>query len=295
VAPTRTCIVCGEPVPGPRPAPGGPFTPRDLDGRPSEPLAAIAAGLETCACGYCAPALDEPSPGAAEVVRGADHAALARREDVPPLALPFLRRALLVEARGAWGAASDHVLTAAWAYDDEAGREAEARALRERALAWRLRARGGGSLVSRQVVPIDLARRAGRLDVARRLLAAARTDGPERRALDLELLLVQRGDTGRHARPEEGAPRWPPGSPAPTDGVEHGVVVAGLGVRRGLLERAAALLAETRGCTLDEARDVARSPVVVAARGVPRAIAEAVLARFQAIGVTGRVTSRRAR
>lgn len=98
----------------------------DLDFRPP-PLErhTISNWLQLCGgCGYTAPDLSQPLPGAAEIV----HTAGYTRYRQPPLENRFLSRALLLEALGQLARSGWRTLHAAWACDDAGNRVAAAHA-----------------------------------------------------------------------------------------------------------------------------------------------------------------------
>ena len=109
---------------------------------------------------------------------------------------PALRWAMLADAQGERGLASDAVLQAAWAADD-AGDDAAARGLRARAA----ELAGEPATVQDGLRLVDVLRRAGSAEAAK-ARAGAMLAGPleetDRAVLQYQLGLLDAGDAGRH-------------------------------------------------------------------------------------------------
>lgn len=197
----------------------------DLDGRPSGlARTTMRFWVQTCpSCGYCAECLDDGLSGARERVHSEAYRAQLNQANTPPLANAFLCQALLLEAAGYVRAAAKARLHAAWTADD-AG---------DAALAHRCRSQAADQLLGAPPRPesnaqedlgwrgwvglqdVDLYRRAGRSDDARREAARVRTGGVSilvEQLLTYELEALERGDTARHTVGEAlGQPEAPTG------------------------------------------------------------------------------------
>ncbi|QSQ17296.1 hypothetical protein [Myxococcus landrumensis] len=183
----------------------------DLDGRP-DLLArtTLRFWVQTCpACGYCATSLDDAPAGASEVVHSEAYLAQLHQANTPALANEFLCQALLLESSGDKRGAAAARLHAAWTADDS----------RDEGLAHRCRTQAADLLLAAPPRPesnahedlgwrgwsgvqeVDLYRRAGRSDDARREAERVRRGGVSilvEQLLTYELEALERGDTARH-------------------------------------------------------------------------------------------------
>lgn len=132
--------------------------------------------------------------GAAAVVRGAAYGALD--EAMPRPVVPLLRWALICRETGNAREQAEALLQAAWAADDEPAPDA-ARDLRLQVAAlW-----DGITAPETALRRLDVLRRAGALDAARRLaeaLADVSMDDTARSVLRFQTARIGAGDTGRH-------------------------------------------------------------------------------------------------
>lgn len=159
-------------------------------------------------CGYAAYDLSEPAGAVATFVRSAAYQSMRANESVPELASTYLCRALIEERAGAPADAGWAALSAAWACDDEASIEA-AMYCRERAIelfrsAGASGARFASEAAAEHAILADLLRRTGRFDECQgECMAglAAAGELPEG-LLELQIALVERGDTAAHSADE---------------------------------------------------------------------------------------------
>ncbi len=186
--PALACGVCGAACRAGFVAPPPELAP-DLDFRPGEPTrSTLGRWVQTCrGCGACAPELARLPGRLREVVEGDAYRAVRGAA---------LRWAMLAEAQGEAGLASDAVLQAAWAADD-AGDDAAARGLRVRAAALA----GEPATVQDGLRLVDVLRRAGMAEAARaraEALLAGLLEETDGALLRYQLGLLDGGDAGRH-------------------------------------------------------------------------------------------------
>ncbi|MCO5168541.1 MAG: hypothetical protein M9894_19550 [Planctomycetes bacterium] len=199
-----TCAVCGETSAHEVLASTNAMGYCDLDTRPP-PMQrhTMARWIQRCpTCGHCAPSLDEAPPGVAEAVRSEAYRRKLAGGGLPALATAFACHAHLCEVTGRTRDAGWAMVRAAWVCDD-ADDAAAARRCREWAL--ELLSRGGAGQEEQAgahaALLVDLARRAGRLDEARALVAAGRAAGPDEvigKLLTFQEALIDAGDVGCH-------------------------------------------------------------------------------------------------
>ncbi|MDY7231473.1 hypothetical protein [Hyalangium rubrum] len=209
------CFVCGtlseQRLPYSTHSRGSP----DLDGRPPEMArSTMPVWVQTCPeCGYCATELSQGDPSAREAVQRPTYQEQLHAADTPFLANRFLCLALLKEAAGRDADAAQQRLHAAWVADDA----------QERALAHKYRSAVADALLARRealrrwrgdeadwkgverVFLVDVLRRAGRFDEARREVDAALQQGVSsivRQLLGFEYTLLEHEDVGPHTRDE---------------------------------------------------------------------------------------------
>lgn len=194
---TGVCGVCGALCPTAFRVPPAELAP-DLDGRPGEPArSTLKRWVATCrSCGAAAPDLAALPLEAGAIVRSPAYAAEPS---------PFLRWAMICDARGDRAAQAEAVLQAAWRAEDDG---ADAAPLRRRAAAlWQ-----GDALRL-----IDILRRAGAFDPARAAIAAlGQLDEAAARIVDFERKRIDAGDAARYAISSALRP------PARTPHVAHG-------------------------------------------------------------------------
>ena len=129
-------------------------------------------------CGYCAPEIEEPIAGGAEVVGSGEYLAILNAPDGDDsrLVSRFLCASALFEHAGLLAEAAHEALHAAWAADDSEGGEEEAVLARKRVITLvdELHAQGRHlekDPVSETMRMIDVARRAGESGRANQLIA----------------------------------------------------------------------------------------------------------------------------
>ncbi|MBN1209666.1 MAG: hypothetical protein JXB05_32760 [Myxococcaceae bacterium] len=175
---------------------------------------AVAAWVRACAeCGYCAPDLSVGHRSARAKVRSPEYQRQLHAAGTPPLAARFLCAALLSDAAGQPAKAAQQRLYAAQAFE-EAGEVALARQynsavadalLSRRKVLLHWRDREADWRGSEAVVLVDVLRRAGRFDEARREVEAAlrkRVSSIVKELLRFERSTIERGDTGPHSQTE---------------------------------------------------------------------------------------------
>lgn len=178
----------------------------DLDFRPPErERSLVYRAVQECpACGYCAADIGQAGESAAEVVGSRAYQQLRRDAGTPPPASCLLRASLIEVWAGRFVAGGYRALEAAWVCDDlGAPRYPDAaRRCRDRAIELFAAVRSRGQRFARtpgaeRLLMVDLLRRAGRLEEARRL--AEEGSGPgvgsrERAVLRFQLALLAEGD-----------------------------------------------------------------------------------------------------
>ncbi|MBX3467275.1 MAG: hypothetical protein KF878_10315 [Planctomycetes bacterium] len=94
-------------------------------------------------------------------------------------------------------------------------------------------------------------------------------------------------------RPSAPAPakRPPPGGAAPSGEGEHGLVLSRIADPEKK-EQAAEIIAEVKGCSIDEARRLTDRTIIPVLKGVSRELAEHHLEKFKRVKIAGRVTTR---
>jgi len=175
----------------------------DLDTRPPEMArSTIFALVQRCPeCGFCASDLAAPRPGAADVVSTKEYKRQLHDPKYPGLANSFLCQALIDSACGEFSAATWALIHAAWVCDDS-GRPDQAVVSRQRAAGMLAVAEEHGQQIAKPegastVILADLLRRSGRLDDARRTIAARGDMSIEDsivRILDFQTALIDKKD-----------------------------------------------------------------------------------------------------
>jgi len=175
----------------------------DLDVRPPEMRrSTMFAWVQRCPeCGYCATDLAAPRPEAADVVSAKEYKRQLDDPTYPGLANSFLCEALIDSACRDYSAATWALIRAAWVCDDS-GRPDQAVVCRQRAAEMLPVAEEHGQQIAKPegastAILVDLLRRSGRLDDARKAIAARRdmsTEGGIVRILDFQAALIDKKD-----------------------------------------------------------------------------------------------------
>lgn len=179
----------------------------DLDTRPPEmQRSTIFAWVQRCSqCGYCASDVSKSRPGSEAVVNGAEYHKQLDDQAYPELANSFLCKAIIDREANDYAVATWALIHAAWVCDD-ADRAAEAVVCRSKAADMLVTAEAHGQRVAEQngastAILVDLLRRAGRTDDARRVIAERRTGISEAiiiRILDFQSDLIEKCGTSCH-------------------------------------------------------------------------------------------------
>lgn len=201
----KRCGVCGKTSVQGFVADAGRLGTADLDLRPPpDQRETIAHWVQGCPhCGYCGLTLEEPIPGAAEVMASPEYRAI-REGSNPELVVRLLCASTLLEHAGRWVEAAETALWAAWAADDAGADDAAARARRRTLdLLAEVRLRGEHYIEdpnAETLVMADIARRAGGFDRAEELLdGLGGVDDPRFAAIvAFQRARVAAHDTGRY-------------------------------------------------------------------------------------------------
>ena len=195
------------------------FCSRYLDTRPLPPDSGmLETRVRRChECGYCASDLSTSTPGAEAVVKSEEY----RRQlddkttgpDTPPgkyephpdLVNSFLCKSLLDISANDRAAATWSLIHAAWACDDRADLADAAMTCRSKAADMLMSAECNGQAVGQEdgvstAILVDLLRRSGRMDDARKVIAERRLTAPDQiiiSILDFQEMLIDRGNTNR--------------------------------------------------------------------------------------------------
>ena len=179
----------------------------DLDTRPPEmERSTMRTWVQRCPnCGYCASDVAAPRPEAAAVVSTREYKRQLQDPSYPELANSFLCRALIESACGDYSAEAWAFIHAAWVCDDTEHLE-QAIVCRQRAAEAIARAEEHGQQLTEQegagtAILVDLLRRSGRLDEARRAIAEHRgtiADEIILRVLDFQMWLIDQDDESCH-------------------------------------------------------------------------------------------------
>jgi len=179
----------------------------DLDSRPPErKRSTIFAWVQRCPeCGYCASNISTPNPEAQSVILCQEYKDQLNDPAYPELAASFLCKAILDRESEDFAAATGSLIHAAWVCDDS-GNTDEAQACRLKAADMLLFAESHGQQVSTQngatcAVLVDLLRRSGRVDQARKEITARRGGITEEiiiEIMDYQEQLIERNDVSCH-------------------------------------------------------------------------------------------------
>jgi len=179
----------------------------DLDTRPPEmERSTMRTWVQQCPnCGYCASEVAAPRPEARAVVGTLEYKRQLDDPAFPPLANSFLCKALIESACGEYSAEAWAFIHAAWVCDDSDHLE-QAIACRQRAVEAIARAEEHGQRLTEQegagtAILVDLLRRSGRFDKARRAIAercGTIADDIILRVLDFQMWLIDQDDKSCH-------------------------------------------------------------------------------------------------
>ena len=155
-----------------------------LDGRPPRtPHVTMDLWLQVCPhCGFCSSDLTEASRRARKVVRSREYKTITEHDQLPAMAVPFVRRAMIDQELDDPEAVAQSYVWAAWACDDateDPYAEAYARDFRSRAAEFMDAALeqdqwDQSTYQDQRVRQIDLLRRAGELEKARQYIGNIR-------------------------------------------------------------------------------------------------------------------------
>lgn len=176
----------------------------DLDTRPPEmQRSTIFAWVQRCSiCGYCAPDVSVASPGVQAVVSGKEYRTQLNDPTYPGLTNSFLCKAILDRESKDFAAATWALIHAAWACDDSIQTEPAERC-RRRAADMLVLAEAHNQRVADQIgagtaILVDLLRRSGQMDDARKTIVERRAGIEEDtivRVLNFQKLLIDKDDT----------------------------------------------------------------------------------------------------
>lgn len=204
----KQCSVCGAENEYTGVGSTGTFGPQDLDTRPPErKRSTIVAWVQRCQdCGYCAADVTETCcPEAREIVISREYKGQLNDPTYPELANSFLCKAIIDSKSRAFAAATLSLMRAAWSCDDY-GHLDQARKCRQEASEMLVIAEDDGKQISEQkgadtAILVDLLRRSGQIEIARKAIAARRTGITEEviaRILDFQDTLLDKNDVSCH-------------------------------------------------------------------------------------------------
>lgn len=184
------------------------FGPSDLDTRPPEMArSTMFAWVRRCPkCGYCARNSSAAGPRAREIISGKEYRDQLSDPAYPGLANSFLCRGILDRESGDYATATWDLMHAAWVCDD-AGHADQAIACRRKAADMFKETEGHGQQVADQqdgsgtAILVDLLRRSGQPDEARKVIAERRggiSDDVVVRVLDFQSALLDNNDVSCH-------------------------------------------------------------------------------------------------
>ena len=183
------------------------FGSADLDSRPPErKRSTIFAWVQRCPeCGYCASDVSRSRPGSEAVVNGTGYKNQLNDPAYPELANSFLCRAIIDRDDGDYAAATLALTFAAWVCDDFDS-HAQAVACRQKAADMLVLAEEHGQRVSNEdgtgtALLVDLLRRSGQIEQARKVIAKGRASIPDdftTRILDYQSALLDKNDVSCH-------------------------------------------------------------------------------------------------
>jgi hypothetical protein len=205
------CSICGTEAEYPMITSTNAFGSTDLDTRPPEmERSTMFAWVQRCPkCGYCASDVSAARPEAQAVVIGQEYKDQLNDPTYPKLAASFLCKAILDKESNDFAAATWALIHAAWVCDDSDQAE-EAMACRQKAADMLVIAEEHRQQVAEQdgaatTMLVDLLRRSGQLEQARKTIAARRstiTEGIIARILDFQTGLLDRNDIACHTTAE---------------------------------------------------------------------------------------------
>jgi hypothetical protein len=188
------------------------FGPQDLDSRPPErKRSTIFAWVQRCPdCGYCAVEVSKTCcPEAREIVNSREYKERLNDPTYPELANSFLCKAIIDRKSGTLAAATMALMWAAWSCDDS-GHLDRAKECRQKAAEMLVTAEDNGQQVFKRegastAILVDLLRRSGQIEQARKAIAARRvgiTEDVIARFLDFQATLLNKCDVSRHTTAE---------------------------------------------------------------------------------------------
>jgi hypothetical protein len=208
----KQCSVCGAENEYAGIGSTGTFGSQDLDTRPPErKRSTIDAWVQRCPdCGYCAVDVSETCcQEAREIVNSQEYKERLNEPTYPELANSFLCKAIIDNKSRAFAAATLSLMWAAWSCDDS-GHLDQARECRQKAAEMLVIAEDGGQQVFKRegantAILVDLLRRSGQIEEARKVIAARRggiTEDVIARILDFQSTLLNKCDVSRHTTAE---------------------------------------------------------------------------------------------
>ena len=201
------CALCGNEEAFPRIGTTNAFGLPDLDTRPPQmERSTIFAWIQRCSeCGYCSSDISKALPVAESVIHSSECRNQLNDEAYPESANSFLCQAIIDREANDYVGATWALVHAAWVCDD-ADRPDRAVVCRHKAADMLVTAEDHGQQVLEQngastALLVDLLRRSGRTDDARRAITERRTTiGQEIivRILEFQALLTEKGDASSH-------------------------------------------------------------------------------------------------
>ena len=201
------CKVCGAEVEYTAIGSTNAFGSRDLDTRPPEmERSTIFAWIQRCPeCGYCESDVSKCHRRSKEIIKKEEYEKQLNDPAFPELANSFLCQAIINRESKDYAAATWALIQAAWVCDDTE-RSGQAMACRQKAAEMLLFAEERGQRVadedgSSTAILVDLLRRSGQMDHARKAIADRRSSVTEdliTQILDFQSTLIENGDTSCH-------------------------------------------------------------------------------------------------
>jgi len=179
----------------------------DLDTRPAEMArSTIWAHVKRCPdCGYCASNLSEVRPGAKEIVNSERYREQLTDANFPELANSFLCLAIIEQELKDFAQATWAFIYAAWACDDAKKPKQAIECRRKAAETLRIAEEQGQKIGQAAgvstVILVDLLRRSGQAEEARKVIASRRDQKFEKlisQILDFQEKLLDKNDVNCH-------------------------------------------------------------------------------------------------
>jgi hypothetical protein len=200
------CSVCGTESEFYGIASTSTFGSADLDSRPPElKRSTIPAWVQRCPeCGLCESDLSKSGPELRTIVQSQEYRDQLNDSAFPKLANSFMCRAIICWKSRDYAAATWALIHAAWVCDDLKCAD-KAVECRQKAADMLVLAEEQGYMADQggtsTVILVDLLRRSGRLNQARRVMAERRegiTEEKILRILEFQSALIQKGDVSCH-------------------------------------------------------------------------------------------------